>query len=81
MSTTLTEPQFAALGQLLRLRGDSMEVARLVLVEGLAAADAAHRVGITSNGAHKAVARCNAGLALARAAVGATAAPEATAGK
>lgn len=71
---TMTPDQFAALAELLRLRsGDTQEVARLVLVDGLSVADAARQVGMGYHLAYKAVQRAQQGLLLARQATGATA--------
>lgn len=70
----MTDGQFNALAQLLRLRqGPAREAARLVLVEGLRTADAAQRAGCLRTAAANAVRRCRVGLELARQA---TAAPQ-----
>lgn len=67
----MTEAQFAALAELLRLRGGpSQEAARLVLVEGVAVGAAAKRQGIAQATASKAVASCRRGMTLARKAAG-----------
>lgn len=59
--------QFAALAELLRLRGgQSQEAARLVLVEGLTPAEAARRAGTTPQAVSNALASCRRGLALAK---------------
>lgn len=63
----MTGEQFAALAELLRLRGGaSQEAARLVLVEGLAPAEAARRAGTTPQAASNALASCRRGLDLAQ---------------
>lgn len=67
----MTNDQFAALADLLRLRGgQSQEAARLVLVEGLSVTEAAARTGIDQSTASKAVASCRRGIELARRVVG-----------
>lgn len=67
----MTPTQFAALAELLRLRaGPAQECARLVLVEGVSAQDAAAQVGITYKTGHAAVQRVREGLELARRAAG-----------
>jgi len=67
----ITGEQFAALAELLRLRGGaSQEAARMVLVEGLAPSDAARRAGTTPQATSNALASCRRGLKLARAAAG-----------
>ncbi len=67
----MTPAQFTALAELLRLRdGSAQEAARLVLVDGLSAADAAREVGMSYIAAFKAVQRVQAGLTLAKAASG-----------
>lgn len=69
--TTLAAPQFAALAQLLRLRGGSAkEVARMALVGGATVPDAARAMGMRYHLAYKAVKRAKDGLALALIAVG-----------
>ncbi len=61
----LTSDQFDALAQLLRLReSPSREVARLMLVDGLDAAEAAQRGGIVKYAAYKVYYSCLRGLAL-----------------
>ncbi len=68
--TTLAAPQFAALAQLLRLRGGSAkEVARMALVGGATVPDAARAMGMRYHLAYKAVKRAKDGLALALIAV------------
>jgi hypothetical protein len=60
----MTDDQFAALAELLRLRQSaSGEAARLVLVEGLSVGDAAACVGISSPAASKLPARPRTGSA------------------
>jgi DNA-directed RNA polymerase specialized sigma24 family protein len=67
----MTDDQFAALADLLRLRtGPAQEVARLVLVEGLSLPGAARMAGLEYNAAHKAVHRAKIGLVKARKAAG-----------
>lgn len=74
MAGVMTDAQFSALAELLRLRGgDAQEAARLVLVEGLAPSDAARRTGASPQAVSNAVTRCRAGLELARRAAGVTA--------
>ena len=66
----LTDDQFTALAELLRLRGGaSQEAARLVLVDGLAPAEAARRAGTSPQATSNALASCRRGLELARRAV------------
>lgn len=68
----MTNEQFDALAELLRLRGGaSQEAARLVLVNGLDRATAAQRAGVTADALRKCLKRCEEGLALARIACGA----------
>lgn len=69
----LTQPQFDALAQLLRLREGSAarEAARLQLVDGLSIGDAAAQLGIPYKDAQGAVKRARTGLGLARLAAGA----------
>jgi DNA-directed RNA polymerase specialized sigma24 family protein len=63
----MTPDQFAALAKLLRLRTSvSTAAARLHFVDGLRIADAARTVGCSANAANNCVARCRAGVALAR---------------
>lgn len=64
----MTEQQFAALAQLLRLRhGPAREAARLVMVGGLRVTDAAARTGLSQPAVSNALARCRRGLRLAAA--------------
>jgi DNA-directed RNA polymerase specialized sigma24 family protein len=61
----LTEAQFVALAQLLRLRaGPAREAVRLHLVQGLSVTDAARAAGVNYQLGLKAVYRVKAGLAL-----------------
>jgi len=61
----LTEAQFTALAQLLRLRaGPAQEAVRLHLVQSLSVPDAARAAGVDYQLALKAVYRVKAGLAL-----------------
>ena len=63
----MTSEQFSALAALMGLAsGKSAAAARLVLVEGLSSAEAARRVGITTQGANQAVQRCRRVVDLAR---------------
>lgn len=63
----MTDPQFQALAQLLRLRAGSVqEAVRLHLVQGLGVPDAARTAGADYQLALKAVYRVNAGLALVK---------------
>lgn len=63
--------QFEALAELLRMReGASKSAARLVLVEGLAPADAARQVGTTPQAVNSALRSCERGMSLARTAAG-----------
>ena len=67
---TLTDAQFDALAELLRLRsGLAQDAARLVLVEGKSVSAAALDTGLPYPRAWQAVQRTKAGLKLARAAV------------
>lgn len=67
----MTADQFRALAELLRLRaGPAQEVARLVLVEGMATPDAARTAGLEYTAASQAVKRAQRGLGLAGSAVG-----------
>ena len=67
----MTNDQFAALAQLLRLRGGAaQEVARLVLVDGLSVPDAAARTGLELRAAYYAAERAQQGMDLARKACG-----------
>lgn len=71
MSATITERQFAALAELLRLRnGPTRVVIRAVMVEGQAVADAARAAPMDYRAASYAVKRARKGLDLAREAVG-----------
>lgn len=59
--------QFDALADLLRLRGGpATDAARLVMVDGLTAIQAAERAGVSRTAASNAAARCRKGLELAR---------------
>lgn len=63
----MTNNQFAALAQLLRLRGGgAQEVARLVLVDGLSVIDAAERTGVSLRAAYFAEQRAREGYELAK---------------
>lgn len=63
----MTPDQFAALADLLRLRGSpSQEAARLVLVEGLTPAEASRRAGTTPQATSNALASCRRGIELAQ---------------
>jgi len=67
----MTSDQFAALTELLCLRGGpATEAARLVLVDGLTAIEAAQQAGCSRQSATNAVTRCRRGLELARRVVG-----------
>lgn len=67
----MTPEQFAALAQLLRLRGGpAQEAARLVLVDGLRPSEAAERTGSALQNVSSAVSRMRRGLELARIAAG-----------
>ncbi len=67
----MTEAQFDALAQLLRLRpGPAQDAARLVVVQGLPTADAARAVGMDYRAATYAVKRVRAGLELTKIAAG-----------
>lgn len=67
----MTELQFSALAQLLRLRpGPAQDAARLVVVQGTPTPDAARQVGMSYVAAHRAVKRVKDGLDLAKIAVG-----------
>ena len=71
----MTPAQFDALAQLLRLRGGPpQDAARLVLVEGLTAQQAAERTGLNRRQSYAALQRCREGLELAEAACGVVAA-------
>ena len=72
----MTNDQFNALAQLLRLRGGTaQEVARLVLVDGLSVSDASARTGLELRAAYYAVERAKHGLELARNAIGCSSSP------
>lgn len=63
----MTHAQFDALAELLRLRGGpATDAARLVLVDGLSAPDAAALVGMSRTAVYNAVARCRLGVELAQ---------------
>ena len=63
----MTPEQFDALAELLRLRGGaSQDAARLVLVEGLAPAEAARATGISAQAVGNALASCRRGQELAK---------------
>lgn len=67
----MTNDQFAALAELLRLRdGGAREAARLILVEGLGVTEAGVRAGVSRQSAGAAAQRCREGLVLVRVAVG-----------
>ena len=68
----MTSDQFAALAELLCLRGGrpAMEGVRLVLVEGLSITHAAERAGCSRQSVGNALKRCQRGLELARRVVG-----------
>ena len=67
----MTDAQFTALAQLLRLRaGPAQDAVRLHLVQGLSVPDAARAAGVDYQLALKAVYRVNAGLALTKRASG-----------
>jgi hypothetical protein len=67
----MTDAQFQALAQLLRLRtGPAREAASLHLVQGLTVPDAARAVGMDYRAATYSVKRVKEGLALAKAAAG-----------
>jgi DNA-directed RNA polymerase specialized sigma24 family protein len=62
---SLTEAQFSALAQLLRLRqGPATEAARRVLVEGRRPAEVARALGLSPQAVCNAVSRCRRGLIL-----------------
>jgi hypothetical protein len=68
----MTDTQFQALAQLLRLRaGPAQEAVRLHLVTGLSVPDSARTAGVDYQLALKATYRAKAGAALAKTAVGA----------
>ena len=63
----MTAGQFAALAELLRLRGGaSQEAARLVLVEGMQLSAAARQAGTTPQAVSNTLSSCRRGLELAR---------------
>ena len=67
----MTPEQFDALAELLRMRGGaSQEAARLVLVDGVAPAEAARRVGIQPQAVNNVLNSCQRGIALVRIAAG-----------
>lgn len=67
----MTDPQFTALAQLLRLRpGPAQEAAKLVMVQGMSTPDASRQAGMSYVAAHRAVKRAQDGLALAKIAAG-----------
>ena len=67
----MTEAQFTALAQLLRLRnGPAREAANLHLVQGLTVPDAARQAGMDYRAATYSVKRVKEGLALAKTAAG-----------
>lgn len=67
----MTDTQFKALAQLLRLRtGPVKEAVRLHLVQGLVVPDAARAAGADYQLALKAVYRVNSGLALVKIVIG-----------
>ncbi len=67
MMTMLTDEQFDALAELLRLQnGVRREAARLVLVDGLRPADAARQAGTTPQTVNSALVSCRRGIALAQ---------------
>ena len=67
----MTSAQFDALARLLRLRaGPQQAAARLVLVDGLAPADAARQAGVSPSALGNTLRACSRGLKLARLACG-----------
>lgn len=67
----MTDTQFTALAQLLRLRaGPAQEAVRMHLVQGLSVPDAARKAGVDYQLALKAVYRVKEGLALIKRAAG-----------
>lgn len=67
----MTSTQFDALVKLLRLRaGAQQAAARLVLVDGLAPADAARQAGVSPSALGNTLRACRRGLTLARLACG-----------
>ena len=68
---SITPSQFDALSELLRLRtGPAQVAARMVMVDGVAVADAARKVAMDYRAAHQAVKRARQGLQLAQVAAG-----------
>lgn len=68
---TITDEQFGALAELLRLRaGPAEQAAFLVLVDGRTVGDAARECALSYRAAYQAVKRCREGLELARRATG-----------
>lgn len=67
----MTDAQFDALAQLLRLRpGPAQDAARLVMVQGMPTADAARQVGMDYRAASYSVKRVRAGLELVKVVAG-----------
>ena len=67
MMTMITDEQFDALAELLRLQnGVRREAARLVLVAGLRPAEAARQAGTTPQTVNSALVSCRRGIALAQ---------------
>ena len=67
----MTDHEFSALAELLRLRGGLSETAaRQVLIEGLMPSEAARRTGMTQQAVNNVLVRCRRGLQLARIAAG-----------
>jgi hypothetical protein len=63
----MTDAQFTALAQLLRLRpGPAQDAAKLVMVQGMPTAEAARAVGMDYRAASYSVKRVRAGLELVR---------------
>lgn len=63
----MTAEQFAALAELIKLRGGaSQEAARLVLVDGVIPAEAARRTGLKPSAVSGVVGSCRRGIELAR---------------
>ena len=68
---TMSDAQFVALAQLLRLRnGSAQQAARMVLVDGLRPSEAATRAQMSPAAVSNAVTRVEQGLDLARQAAG-----------
>ena len=66
-SQKMTSEQFSALAALMsQPASKSAAAARLVLVDGLSSAEAARRVGITTQGANQSVKRCRRVIELAQ---------------